>query len=89
MNAELMNFSKNNIMLMLEMEKKPITSREQKTYSPFSFYLNINFLRKHGLVINNGFSEDGSRKAWCLTIKGKKIIYHIKAIDKILHSEMN
>jgi hypothetical protein len=78
-----MEFSRKNVSLMLELDRKPMTITDQKIYSPFSFYLNTGFLKRSGIIIENGISSD-NRKSWCLTDKGKKIVSHIKSINKLL-----
>lgn len=81
---KITELTKNNISLLIEMSKKnSITSREQKTYSPFAFYLNIGFLKDKGLVMENGI-DNNLRKKWCLTEKGKALVEYIQRIEELL-----
>lgn len=81
---KITKFSDNNLRLLIEMEKKNVTSRSQETYSPFAFYLNIGFLKKHNLVKENGY-DNNRRKMWGLTDTGKILVEHLKEIEEILH----
>lgn len=79
----LTRFSSKQIELLEEMLKKQkTTAREQSTYSPFAFYMNIGMLKKYGLVYENG--TDNGRKHWSLTKKGVRFINCIMEAEKIL-----
>lgn len=80
----LTRFSSKHIELLQEIEKRQkTTSREQNTYSPFAFYMNIGMLKRYGLVCENGTGDNG-RKCWSLTQKGKEFLRHIREAEKIL-----
>jgi DNA-binding PadR family transcriptional regulator len=84
---EISNFTDKNFRLLAEMhdkyEKKLVTARDQNTYSPFAFYLNIIYLKDKGLVAENGTNEK-NRKEWRLTKKGKIMIEKVMEIEEIL-----
>jgi hypothetical protein len=80
----LTRFSSKHMELLEEIEKKQkTTAREQNTYSPFAFYLNIGMLRKYGLVCEDGISDD-RRKHWRLTKLGLQFLEYVRGAEKTL-----
>lgn len=82
---KLKEFTEKNLKLLMEMDERGgVTSKSQRTYTPFAFYLNIGFLKNNGLVFENG-TDKNNRKVWRLTEKGKKFVKHLKAIEEVLN----
>ena len=72
------------IKLLLSMNEKPITKREQKIYiSSLGYYNAIRFFKKKGLIKCDGVDERG-QKIWKLTEKGKKFVNLLCEIKKLL-----
>lgn len=78
------NFSSKNLELLLEISRKQkTTAREQSTYSPFAFYMNIGMLRRYGLVCEDGIEGNG-RKMWKLTKDGVMFLDYMNKVEEVL-----
>lgn len=81
----LTRFSSKHVELLEEIEKKQkTTAREQNTYSPFAFYLNIGMLKKYGLVCEDGVVGGDRRKHWRLTRLGVHFLECVRSAEKTL-----
>lgn len=82
----LTRFSSKQVELLEEIERKQrTTAREQGTYSPFAFYMNIGMLKKYGLVCENGISN-GGRKHWSLTKRGVQFLEYVRFAERLLRT---
>jgi len=80
-----MIFNKYLVNLMMEMDNKGvITRKSQSVYkSSLGFFLALKWLKSFDLIECDGVNKD-RLKRWKLNDRGKKVVFHLKSVRRIL-----
>lgn len=85
--ALIFSLSRKNIQLLDYMiQSNGIVTEDGQSvyYAALSFYINSKKLARMGLIECIGRTENSNQKRWLITPKGRQVVNHVKAIDKLL-----